>query len=144
MKHKALLVTLDGGVARFFERNLPLGILSEIACIQNDLIDVMPESHHQKPGRVFESGNTARHAYDKDEKWRDVQKQKFIQFLVNYLEENYLEYEEIYICCPAKILGMLREQLSPRLGAKITRQYTKDFVKNTTQEISEFIDATPF
>src|SRR5690242_5262452 len=125
MAHKAWLLVADGGKARFFERQLPLGDLIQIASIDAP-IDASIDHEKDRPGRVFESGTTAHHAYEKHSDWHEEQKEVFILSLAGYLNEHRSSFDELYLCCPPKSLGLLRKHLSDQISSKVTREYAKD------------------
>lgn len=138
--NKALIAVIDGSRARFFDRIVPLGKMREISTLENDLLKELPSSIHDYPGRVFESANSARHAYENKITWHHKQEEEFIRFLMNYFQEKSDAYQEIIICAPGKILGMLRNHMPKEVGCKITKEYTKDFVKTALEEIQNFLD----
>ncbi len=139
-RRNAWIVVSDGGKARVFERQLPLGPLFQVGCFESSHESCRPYGR-DRPGRVFESATSAHHAYDPRD-WRGTREVEFILDLTSYLNEHYDAFDELYLCCPPRLLSELRGRLSPHLLPKVTRDYHKDFSHSTVEDIMTYIDAS--
>ncbi len=139
-KKKWVLVA-DGARARIFVRD---NNKLENALGQDFVGENLRESAlgTSKPGRDFESSNSARHAYQPHTDWHQHQKTLFAKELCDILEkatEN-AEFDELVIISPPKTLGDLRENLCKQTLSKVTAEIPKDVTKFTEPELVSFLE----
>ena len=95
-----------------------------------------------KPGRGYESGNPARHAYQPRTDWHQYQKELFAKELCEVLEkatEN-ADFDELIIISPPKTLGDIRSFLSKQTLSKVKAEFAKDITKLTELELVNYLD----
>ncbi len=95
-----------------------------------------------KPGRDFESNNSARHAYAPRTDWHQHQKSLFAKELCDILAKatEKAEFDELVIISPPKTLGDLRENLGKQTLSKVTAEIPKDVTKLTEFELVSFLE----
>jgi protein required for attachment to host cells len=142
MKQKTKWVLVaDGARARIFVKNSQ-GI--ESATSQDFVAENLKESDlgTAKPGRTFESSNSARHAYASHTDWHQNQKNLFAKELCNILEKatEKKEFDELILVAPSKSLGELRAHLNKQTALKVTAEIPKDVTKFTEPELMSFLE----
>jgi protein required for attachment to host cells len=142
-----ILVT-DGAHARILQQNGKGESLIQIQSLNHN-----HESTHNhgsdKPGRGFEGGTTARHAYEPKTDWHDHQKELFIKelFPIFIKERQEKKFRKMYIICPAKILGFFRAtfqdymQKLPDVEKITITEIVKDLTHQTLEDIEHVIES---
>lgn len=94
--------------------------------------DIRPdhEISADRPGRVHESANIARHAIERDDLHKR-EKERFAQSLAADLERRLAnrEYDRLVIAAAPETLGVIRSTLSEKVQAVILREVAKDLTK---------------
>ncbi len=94
--------------------------------------DIKPdhEMSAERPGRVHESANPARHAIERDDLHRR-EKERFAQTLAMDLERRLAnhEYDRLVIAAAPETLGVIRSALSDKVRAVILSEVAKDLTK---------------
>lgn len=84
----------------------------------------------ERPGRVHESANVARHAIERDDLHRR-EKERFAQALAEDLDRRLTnnEYDRIVIAAAPETLGVIRSALSDKVRSVILSEVAKDLTK---------------
>jgi protein required for attachment to host cells len=89
-----------------------------------------------RPGRVHESANVARHAIEREDLQRK-EKERFVQSLAEGLDRRLAnrEYERLVIAAAPETLGIIRSALSDKVRAAILAEVAKDLTKIPNPQI---------
>jgi protein required for attachment to host cells len=89
-----------------------------------------------RPGRVHESANVARHAIEREDLQRK-EKERFVQSLAEGLDRRLAnrEYERLVIAAAPETLGIIRSALSDKVRASILAEVAKDLTKIPNPQI---------
>jgi protein required for attachment to host cells len=137
MKKNKWLLVANGSLARLFKVEKK-DHLVEIKVFKH------PESRlhtrdlvSDKPGRDFESANTARHAIEPPSNPKDLEFELFAKELSHYLEEARVkgEFDSLYLAASPSLLGLLRQRLNPSTAKLIQGEANKDMTHLTAQEM---------
>jgi protein required for attachment to host cells len=84
----------------------------------------------ERPGRVHESANVARHAIERDDLHRR-EKERFAQSLADELDKRLAnrEYDRLVIAAAPETLGVIRAALSDKVRAVVLAEVAKDLTK---------------
>jgi protein required for attachment to host cells len=90
-----------------------------------------------RPGRSFESGNSARHGVGQRHDLHTMAKEKFVRLVGAQLNtaSDRDEYDELLLVAPPRALYELRDALSPGTRAKLIGMLEKDLVKTPDHEL---------
>jgi protein required for attachment to host cells len=89
-----------------------------------------------RPGRVHESANVARHAIEREDLQRK-EKERFVQSLAEGLDRRLAnrEYDRLVIAAAPETLGIIRSALSDKVRASILAEVAKDLTKIPNPQI---------
>jgi protein required for attachment to host cells len=111
--------------------------LSEVSGSEHR-VDIKPdhEISAERPGRVHESANVARHAIERDDLHRR-EKERFAQFLAADLDRRLAhgEFDRLVIAAAPETLGVIRSSLSDRVKGCILAEVAKDLTKLPNPEV---------
>lgn len=95
-----------------------------------------------KPGRAFNSVGNRRSAMEQTD-WHDQEEQRFLVRLAERLDKALLagETQSLVLVAPPRALGVLRQQMSPRVREALRAEIEKDYVKMPVDEIAKHIAA---
>lgn len=96
-----------------------------------------------RPGRVQESANAARHSLTPRVDWHEFEKEKFAREVAAALDRAALNklFDRLIIVAPPKTLGELRAHLSDHAKNKITAELDKDLTHCTVHELPQHLEA---
>lgn len=131
------ILVADGSRARLLSSQGINKPLKEVEGAQFH-IELKPDRELQtdRPGRVQESANVARHAIER-ENLRRKQKEEFALKLANVLEEclSKKEYQRLIVAAPPEALGNIRAALSDGVRSLLFAEVPKDLTKMTSAEV---------
>jgi len=109
--------------------------------------DIRPdhEMSAERPGRVHESANIARHAIERDDLHRR-EKERFAQSLASDLDRRLAnhEYDRLVIAAAPETLGVIRSALSEKVQAVILGEVAKDLTKLPNPQVKAHLgDSLP-
>ena len=89
-----------------------------------------------KPGRAFSSAGGVRSAVEQTD-WHDQAEQKFLSKLAARLDKAVQagETRSLIVVAPARAIGVLRREYSPRVRQALKAEVEKDYVKMPVDEI---------
>ncbi len=100
--------------------------------------DIKPDREigTDRPGRVHESANTARHAIEREDLHRR-EKERFAQSLAADLDRRLSndEFDRLVIAAAPETLGVIRSSLSAKVSKVILSEVAKDLTKLTNPQI---------
>ncbi len=140
-KKKIWVIVMDGGQAKIF-----CGLKNNIKFLV-ELTHTHESNHehgHDRPGRSFESKSDIRHAYEPRTDWHENQKDVFVHEVCELIYQAYHQksFDEIYLICPPKILGLMRPHLTFFNPDTEVHEIGKDLVHHSTIEITKVINET--
>ena len=137
------VVVADGGQLRCFEeqrRGAALVERSEFNMRADDRDDV---EFGERPGRVHESHAPTRHGVGGGEKASKERRARFLKraslMIAKAADEGL--YDAIVIMAPAQALGLLRQDLSDSVRAKIETDCDVDACEDTADRVRARLDA---
>lgn len=91
----------------------------------------------ERPGRVHESADTARHAYAPRVDWHTFEKHLFARRVVDLVEQadHRHGFDRLVLVAPPKALGELRAALPERLGRRVEAELGKDLTGLSEHEL---------
>jgi len=89
-----------------------------------------------KPGRAFGSVGNMRSSVEQTD-WHDLEEQKFLAKLAARLDKAVQagETRSLIVVAPARAIGVLRREYSPRVRQALKAEVEKDYVKMPVDEI---------
>ncbi len=90
-----------------------------------------------RPGRAFESGASARHAFGERHDPHAMEMQKFVRLVGEQISaaSGRGEFDELLLVAPSRALNELREALDAAAQAKLVGALEKDLVKTPDREL---------
>ena len=134
---RTYILIADGARARLL---LSEGLGKPLAEVPNSELaqDIKPdhELSAERPGRVHESANVARHAIERDDLHRR-EKERFAQALAADLDRRLAagEYGRVIIAAAPETLGAIRAALSEKVRAVVLGEVAKDLTKLPNPQI---------
>ncbi len=123
------IVVADGAHARFFLNEGP-GRGLTLALPGAPVVPHPPtrELGTDRPGRVFESADSSRHALEPRADWHRLEKQQFARAVAHVVDRAAGDnaFDRLVLIAPPKTLGDLRAALGPASHAAIHRELAKD------------------
>ncbi len=104
--------------------------------------DIKPDHEigAERPGRVHESANVARHAIERDDLHRR-EKERFAQSLADDLGRRLAnnEYDRLVIAAAPETLGVIRSAMSEKVQAVVLAEVSKDLTKLPNPQVKELL-----
>lgn len=137
MPRNLCFVIADGGHARFV-RPASDHALHTVEAI--DASTVHKKDHDlvsDRPGRAFESGAAARHAYTPRTDPHDLAKERFAQEIARKVNEESASgvFDELVVVAPAHVLSELTDALDGPTTAKLVGQLARDLANTPDHEL---------
>jgi len=94
-----------------------------------------------RPGRVQESADSARHAMEPRVDWHRYAKEQFARQVADALETAALrkEFEALVLVAPPRALGDLRAAIGPHASALVAAEIAKDLTNIPDHELPEHL-----
>lgn len=98
---------------------------------------------NDRPGRTYNSTNPVRHAVGEDADLHRQEKRRFVQMLVETLDQGRKRqaFERLVIVAPPQALGDLRAALTPGLKEMLVGEFPKDLTKVAVHDLPEHLEA---
>jgi protein required for attachment to host cells len=139
------ILVADGAKARVLARHGshgPLEAASNLCFAEPEARLPTRDVGADRPGRVHESANAARHAMEPRVDWHRFAKEQFARGIATALEaaaQNNL-YEELILVAPPQALGDLRQALGRHTKALVTGEIAKDLTNLPDHELPAHLD----
>ena len=135
--HSLCFVIADGGHARFV-RPASDNALHTVEAV--DSATLHKRDHDlvsDRPGRSFESGSAARHAYSPRTDPHERAKDEFTREVAGLVNQTSAadEFHELVVVAPAHVLSELTDALDARTKAKLLGSLAKDLVNTPDHEL---------
>lgn len=122
----------DGARARILERIGPVGALHPAMASEYTAPNKPTrEFGTDRPGRVVESADSARHAMEPRVDWHRFEKQKFARAMAEIIDRAAAEkaFDRLVVVAPPKTLGDLRAAIGAPARRLIAAEINKDLTK---------------
>jgi protein required for attachment to host cells len=142
MKHARIwYIIADGGRARFVERD-EAGSFRTV--LSFDAAELHKRSHdlgRDRPSRVKESANSARHAVEPRRDLHQAAKADFIALVAEEVEAEHGkdQFDSLVLVAPPGVLTELREKLAKPLAKIVTGDLQKDLTKVPDHQLGEHL-----
>jgi protein required for attachment to host cells len=141
---KTLYVIADGGRARFVERD-ENGAFRTIASFASS--EAHQRSHDlglDRPARVKESANTARHAVEPRRDLHAAAKEDFVKHVAGEIDAEHgrKSFDKLVLVAPPRVLTELKEKLSAAMAKLSADSLQKDLTKVPDHDLAEHLKST--
>ena len=136
------ILVADGARARIFKNEGPgKGVQPAVDEEFRHAVPRTRELGTERPGRVQESANSARHAMENAVDWHRFEKEKFAREMARVLDRagSAGAFERLILVAPPKTLGDLRGLLGAGTRKKITGEIDKDLTQITPGELPDHL-----
>jgi len=142
---KILYVIADGGRARFVERD-ENGAFRTIASFTS--AEAHQRSHDlglDRPARVKESANAARHAVEPRRDLHVAAKEDFVKHVAGEIDAEHgrKSFDKLVLVAPARVLTELKEELSKAMAKLAADSLQKDLTKVPDHDLAEHLVPAP-
>ena len=142
MKHaKVWYVIADGGRARFVERDENGAFRTVLSFVAADLHKRSRELGLDRPARVKESANTARHAIEPRRDLHNAAKEDFVKLVAEQLDAERArgQFDKLVLVAPARVLAQLKDELSKPIAEIVVSDLQKDLTKIPDHDLTEHL-----
>jgi protein required for attachment to host cells len=135
------ILVADGARARIFKNEGPgKGVQP---AVDEDFRHALPRSQEmgtERPGRVYESATTARHAVESPD-WHRFEKEKFAKEMARVLDHAATDgaFDRLVLVAPPKTLGDLRGALAAATRKRVTAEIDKDLTQVSPGELGDHL-----
>jgi protein required for attachment to host cells len=142
MKHAKLwYVIADGGRARFVERD-ETGAFRTVASF--DSSERHERSHdlgRDRPARVKESANAARHAIEPRRDLHDGAKEDFVKLVAEELDAEHGrgQFHKLVLVAPPRVLTELKQYLSKSMAKLVVDGLQRDLTKVADHDLAQHL-----
>lgn len=141
---KTWILVADGAKARILERLAPNAALfpaSDKCFSESEAREPTRDIGTDRPGRVHESADTARHAMVPRVDWHRFAKEQFAKTVAGALEDaaKQKKFEALVLVAPPQALGDLRGALGQHAKALVEGEIGKDLTNLPDHEIASHL-----
>ncbi len=137
---KRWIVIVDGGCARFIERD-EQGRFRTVSSLEAVSLHMRSRDiGRDRPGRVYESADSSRHGTEPRHDLHGSEKGKFVALVIDEIENALQEgaFDEFVLVAPPKVLGEVRQALPATLAKVLTDTLSKDLTKIPDHELPAY------
>lgn len=136
------ILVADGARARILKNEGPGKGIQQ--AIDEEFRKALPKTSElgvERPGRVQESANPARHAMEPPVDWHRFEKEKFAKEMARILDKagSGGAYDRLVLVAPPKTLGDLRSALADATKKKVVGELDKDLTQVTLGEMPDHL-----
>jgi protein required for attachment to host cells len=142
MKHaKIWYVIADGGRARFVARDESGAFRTVVSFVAAELHERSHDLGLDRPPRVKESANAARHAIEPRRDLHQAAKEDFVKLVAEQLDEEHGrgQFDRLVLVAPARVLTELKEKLSKPIAKIVVSDLQKDLTKIPDHDLTEHL-----
>lgn len=138
------ILVADGAKARILERRAPGGPLTPVSnqCFTEfEARQSTRETGTDRPGRVHESADVARHAMEPRVDWHRFAKEQFAKRVADALESaaKRHKFEALILIAPPRTLGDLRGVLGRNAASLVESEVGRDLTNLPDHELPEHL-----
>jgi len=142
MKHPRIwYIVADGGRARFVGRDQAGSFRTVLSFDAAELHKRSHELGRDRPSRVSESANAARHAVEPRRDLHQAAKDDFIALVAEEVEAEHGkdQFDQLMLIAPAGVLTELKHKLSKPMAKLVVDDLQKDLTKVPDHQLGEHI-----
>lgn len=124
-------VIADGGRARFVARDENGAFRTVLSFVAADMQKRSSDLGRDRPSRVKESANVARHAVEPRRDLHEAAKEDFIALVAEQIAAEHGEgqFDQLVLVAPPKVLPELKQKLAKPLAQLVVSDLQKDLTK---------------
>ena len=136
-------VIADGGRARFVERDDEGAYRTLSSFVSSELHMSTHELGRDRPSRVKESANSARHAIEPRQDLHEAAKADFIRTIAAELGAllKQGQFDQLMLVAPPGVIGELKGALSEQTAKTVVKELHKDLTKVPDYELTSHLAA---
>ena len=140
-KPKLWYLIADGGRARFVERDEQGAYRTVVSFVAAELHARSSDLGRDRPPRVKESANVARHAVEPRRDLHEAAKQDFIALVAEQIaaEHGNGRFDSLMLVAPPKVLTELKQKLSKPMAGLVVGDLQKDLTKVPDHDLTEHL-----
>ena len=142
MKHARIwYVIADGGRARFVERDDNGAYRTVLSFVAADMHKRTRDLGLDRPVRVKESANSARHAVEPRRDLHEAAKEDFIALVAQEIEAGHGrdQFDSLVLVAPPGVLTELKKKLSKPIAELVVSELQKDLTKVPDHDLTEHL-----
>jgi protein required for attachment to host cells len=142
MKHARIwYVIADGGRARFVERDERGAYRTVLSFVAADMHKRTRDLGLDRPARVKESANSARHAVEPRRDLHEAAKEDFIALVAQEIEAGHGrdQFDSLVLVAPPGVLTELKTNLGKPLATLVVGDLQKDLTKVPDHDLTEHL-----
>jgi protein required for attachment to host cells len=130
-KPKLWYVIADGGRARFVAQDEQGAYRTVLSFVAADMHKRSSDLGRDRPARVKESANTARHAVEPRRDLHEAAKEDFISVVAEEIaaEHGRGQFDSLVLVAPPKVLTELKQKLAKSMAELVVNDLQKDLTK---------------
>lgn len=140
-KAKIWYVIADGGRARFVERDENGAFRTVVSFVAAELHARSSDLGRDRPARVKESANAARHAVEPRRDLHEAAKEDFVKLVAEQLEAEHKrgQFDSLVLVAPPGVLTELKQKLSKPIAELVVDDLQKDLTKVPDHDLTEHL-----
>jgi protein required for attachment to host cells len=140
-KAKIWYVIADGGRARFVERDENGAFRTVVSFVAAELHARSSDLGRDRPARVKESANAARHAVEPRRDLHEAAKEDFVKLVAEQLEAEHKrgQFDSLVLVAPPRVLTELKQKLSKPIAELVVDDLQKDLTKVPNHDLTEHL-----
>ena len=135
LNSRVCFVVADGGHARLVWPAEDNALRTREVLKSDNVHKLTHDLVSDRPGRAFESGSTARHAYSPRHDPHDMEKQHFAHAVASRVNQDAADYDELVLVAPPHVLHDIEGALDIGARAKVAGTLQKDLTKVPDHEL---------
>jgi len=142
MKHARIwYIIADGGRARFVERDEQGAYRTVVSFVAAELHDRSSDLGRDRPSRVKESANAARHAVEPRRDLHEAAKEDFVKLVAEEIEAEHGrdQFDRLVLIAPPRVLTELKQKLSKPMAKIVVKDLQKDLTKVPDHDLTEHL-----
>ena len=134
-------VIADGGRARFVAQDENGAFRTVLSFVSSDMHKRARDLGLDRPARVQESANDARHAVEPRRDLHEAAKEDFIALVAEEIaaEHGNGQFDQLVLVAPPKVLPELKQKLSKPMAALVVNDLQKDLTKIPDHDLAEHL-----
>jgi len=142
MKHARIwYIIADGGRARFVERDEQGAYRTVVSFVAAELHDRSSDLGRDRPSRVKESANAARHAVEPRRDLHEAAKEDFVKLVAEEIEAEHGrdQFDRLVLIAPPRVLTELKQKPSKPMAKIVVNDLQKDLTKVPDHDLTEHL-----
>ena len=142
MKHARIwYVIADGGRARFVERDEAGAYRTVLGFVAAEMHKRSRDLGLDRPARVKESANSARHAVEPRRDLHEAAKEDFVKLVAEKLDAEHGrgQFDKLVLIAPPRVLTELKQMLSKPMAKLVVDGLQKDLTKVPDHDLTEHL-----